>query len=228
MAGTSRPRQDVRNDPDHAGGRAATYLISVAGSAGGFHSLRQLLNTLPRDCPAAVSVVLHIGPGSVLVDALETRSNLPVRWARSGDLLQAGVAYVAPSGAHLVINPDARITVAAAPRLHFFRPSADWLFESGASSFQDRQIAIVLSGRMDDGAAKLRAVRRVGGTVFVQDPATCRYPEMPSAAIATGHVDAVLSIAQMPAAIARVFSRRDSLADSVRWEYPFGKARLPA
>jgi two-component system, chemotaxis family, protein-glutamate methylesterase/glutaminase len=54
-----------------------------------------------------------------------------------------------------------------------------------------------------DGAAGAKAVKRRGGIVLAQDPATARAPSMPSSAIATGCVDHVLAPEQIaPALIA--------------------------
>src|SRR5262249_7121646 len=158
-------------------------------------------------------IAVHNGAGSVLVEVLTRRCRLPVEWAVSGTVLQTAHVYVAPAATHLVINPDARITVSDAPPIRLFRPSADWLFESAAASFTDPHVAIVLSGMLSDGAFRLGHVKRRGGSVFVQQPSTCLYPAMPRAAIATGQVDAVLTIDEMPAAITRIFSRRERQRD---------------
>jgi two-component system chemotaxis response regulator CheB len=66
------------------------------------------------------------------------------------------------------------------------------LFRSAAEVSGPRLIAVVLSGMRRDGAEGVQAVRRHGGRVLAQDPATAAAPEMPAAAIATGCVDFVL------------------------------------
>ena len=159
-------------------------------------------------------------------DALRPLSKMPVTWAATGTLVEPGRVYVALPATHLVVNPDARLTVSNAPRIRFFRPSADWLFDSAAASFGDRHTAVVLSGMLSDGASKLRRVRSHGGKVLVQDPGTCPYPAMPTAAIATGHVDAVLPIDAMRPALLRIFSQREQQQDAAAWEDPFGAASL--
>ncbi len=183
-----------------------------------------LLPLLPAHWPVAVVIAFHSGPRSVLVDVLRARSVMPVQWATSGAMLKRGHVYVAPAGHHLIVNPGARGTVFAGPRIRMFRPSADWLFESGSASFGDRHVAIILSGRLSDGALKLHQIRRLGGTVLVQEPKTSRFPEMPKAALATGHVDAALAIQDMPAMLADIFARRTLQSDIASWEDPFGPA----
>jgi two-component system chemotaxis response regulator CheB len=61
----------------------------------------------------------------------------------------------------------------------------------------------VLTGRLDDAAAGVRALKRRGGRAIVQDPATAQAPEMPLAALATGCADLVMPLAHIaPALIA--------------------------
>ena len=62
-----------------------------------------------------------------------------------------------------------------------------------------RLVAIILTGMQTDGAQGVRDVKRRGGRVLVQDPATARASGMPSAALATGCVDFVLPAARIGA-----------------------------
>jgi two-component system chemotaxis response regulator CheB len=58
-----------------------------------------------------------------------------------------------------------------------------------AASFKGRGIALVLTGTGSDGATGVKAVKRMRGTVVVQDPDTSEFPGMPRAAVDTGCVD---------------------------------------
>jgi chemotaxis response regulator CheB len=204
-------------DPDHA----ATCLITVAGSAGAFQTLRSLVESLPSDLDAALVLMLHTGPGSFLAETLGLQARLRIQVANSGTLLLPGTAYVAPPGAHIVVNPDARLSTSIAGRIRLFRPSADWLFESAAASFGDRHIAVVLSGLLTDGAQQIRAVKRAGGMVLVQSPSDAVYPEMPLAAIATGCVDRLIVAGTLAQALVEIVSARDVAADDRHWSSPF-------
>jgi chemotaxis response regulator CheB len=192
---------EARKLPELREARPASTLVTVAGSAGAFDGLRQLVAALPRGLKSAIAVMLHTGPGSTLADSLAVGSQLPVRYGQSGLMLREGCVYVARPCTHLIVNPDASLTVSEAAPVRRFRPSADWLFESAAASFGERHMAVILSGMLSDGAHQLRAVKRLGGTVLAQSPSEARFPDMPEAAIATGFVDKVMSIGAMPAAI---------------------------
>ena len=73
-------------------------------------------------------------------------SDDPVSLAIDGALMRAGSIHVNPAQRHVIVNPDGTIGLSERGRIHFFRPNADWLFESAAASFREHTIAVVLSG----------------------------------------------------------------------------------
>jgi two-component system, chemotaxis family, protein-glutamate methylesterase/glutaminase len=129
---------------------------------------------------------------TLLAEILSSDTTMAVSLAATGVLLRPSYIYVCPAAHHVVVGPAATLTVWRGPRVRFFRPSGDWLFESAAAKFGAQTLAIVLSGSQDDGARGAVAVRNVGGRVVVQEPATCDHPQMPLAAIGTGAVNDVL------------------------------------
>jgi two-component system chemotaxis response regulator CheB len=92
--------------------------------------------------------------------------------------------------------------------VHFVRPSADLLFESGAASFGGRAIGVVLTGTGSDGSLGVKAIKGVGGTVIAQDEESSDFFGMPGAAIETGAVDFVLPLDQIAEALASLVSER--------------------
>ncbi len=189
-------------------------LVTIAGSAGGFYPLFHLLESLPPTLKSAVAVMLHMGPHSALANTLRLGSRLVVYEAVTGYRLMDGCVYVPRAGTHLIINPDGRVSVSRAAPIGWFRPSADWLFESAAASFRERHIAVVLSGMMSDGARRIPVVKRAGGTVFAQSPLEAEFPDMPAAAINTGCVDEVIRAGDLPEAICRAVDRCNEAAET--------------
>jgi chemosensory pili system protein ChpB (putative protein-glutamate methylesterase) len=69
---------------------------------------------------------------------------------------------------------------------HTYLPSINALMEEVAARFGPNSGAIVFSGMGDDGAAGSLAIMQAGGTVWVQDPASCAIDSMPNAVRAVG------------------------------------------
>lgn len=177
-------------------GRSAA-IIGVAASTGGPPALRSLLAALPADFPIPVVVVQHIATGFLdgLIRWLDAEVELPVKLASEMTRFGPG-AWIAPEGAHLVVEPGLvarhdRHTVAG-----YHRPAADVLFASLASTAGADAVAVVLTGLGNDGAEGASVVRRAGGLTIAQDEASSVVHGMPRAAAELG-ADEVLPLAQI-------------------------------
>lgn len=193
---------------DPAGGvaRPGFDIVALAASAGGLNALTHVLAALPADFPAAIVVVQHLDRRhrSLMADILSRRTRVQVAEATEGDSVRPGVAYIAPSDRHLLVNANRRISLTQTELVHFVRPSADLLFESTAASFRERAIAVVLSGSGHDGAMGVRAIKKMGGTVIVQEAANAEFRGMPDAALATGLADFVLPLDDIAPALQKL------------------------
>ena len=176
-------------------------VIVIGGSAGAFGALRGFVRDLPRDLPAAVFIVVHVGESSILAIVLEHCSALPVTAAQSGVAFEPGHIYVAVPGMHLLLHDD-HMLLRRGPRENHARPAIDALFRSAAASCGGRVIGVLLSGALSDGTAGLRAIKRCGGLAVVQDPVEAPVPSMPRNAVRHVEVDFVRPVAEMPALIA--------------------------
>lgn len=187
----------------------ASRVVVVASSAGGLSALTQLLGALPAGFPAGILVVQHLDPHhrSLMADILGRRTELRVREAQEGDLIKPGSVYIAPPDRHLLVNPDATLSLSQAELVHFVRPSADLLFESAAASYKDRAVAVVLTGTGHDGETGVKAVKKVGGTVIAQNEATSEFFGMPGGAIETGSVDYVLPLDDIAAKLVNLIGQ---------------------
>jgi len=182
---------------------AAFHIVALAASAGGLAALGAVLSGLPDDFPAALVIVQHLDPRhrSLMADILSRRTKLKVKQAAEGDRLSPGIAYIAPPDRHLLVNPDGSLSLSQSELVHFVRPSADLLFESVAASYKGRAIAVVLTGNGSDGAMGVQAIKKMGGTVIVQDEKSSEFSGMPSAAIRTGQSDFILPLGEIAAAL---------------------------
>jgi two-component system, chemotaxis family, protein-glutamate methylesterase/glutaminase len=172
-------------------------VVAIVGSQGALAVACGLVRCLPADFPAAVVYVQHrvTTAGAGLVMVLGHHAAMPVRTIRDGDPITAGTIYVAP--------PDAQTVVAGEGvfRLTPGRCAGDPLLESVAQSFGARALGVVISGRLSDGSAGLRAIKAAGGRGLIQDPATAVAAGMPTAAMSTGCYDFVLTPERLASAI---------------------------
>jgi two-component system, chemotaxis family, protein-glutamate methylesterase/glutaminase len=178
-------------------------VVAIVGSAGGIGAMERVLQQLPRDLDAAVIIVLHLTPQhkSLLARILGRSTNLRVREAADGDVLEPGSVYVAPPDAHLLVTADGKVRLDQSELVHHVRPSADVLLLSLAREYKGRCLAIVLSGTGIDGAAGTAAVKKAGGLVVAQNEATAEHFGMPGAAILAGGVDEVLALDEIGRAV---------------------------
>jgi two-component system, chemotaxis family, protein-glutamate methylesterase/glutaminase len=187
---------------------ARKTLIAIGGSTGGPAAMVKILRELPKGFSIPILLVIHIGESFSVAFAewLDNQSALPVRYARDGDLLptlgQTGVV-MAPPGFHLVAQRR-NLRLTRAPERNSCRPSVDVLFESLAQERGPAIAACLLTGMGRDGAAGLLALRQAGALTIAQDEASSIIFGMPREAIEMGAVDRVLSLDQIPVALAAV------------------------
>lgn len=167
-------------------------IVAIGASAGGVAVLLDLARALPRNFPASLLVVQHIGAHpSALPELLSSVGANPAVHARNGESLEHGRIYVAPPDQHLlVVGGHVRLTHEA--KENHARPAIDPLFRSVAINHGPRVIGVLLSGRLDDGTAGMQAIKACGGTTIVQDPANAEEPGMPSSAMDNVHIDHVV------------------------------------
>lgn len=177
-------------------------VVAIGGSAGALDAVRGLVAVLPAHSGIAFILVQHLDPDhpSLLAELLVHETPFPVVEARDGMALRGDRLHVMPSGVRMAVANGllqlTPVTQDQGPRLPI-----DFLLQSLAAQEQLRVVTILLSGNGADGSIGAQAVHAGGGYVIAQDPAEAGFSSMPSAAIATGCVDAVLPVAAMGAAI---------------------------
>lgn len=179
-------------------------ILVLGASAGGLEVLQRIAQGLPRDLPAALFVVLHIGTNrrSQLPAILSAAGPLPAVWAEDGATIEPGRIHVAPPDHHLLIEPG-RLCLSRGPRENRTRPAVDPLFRSAALAYGPRVAGVVLSGALGDGTAGLVEIKRCGGVSVVQDPADAEFRGMPLSALRYTEVDYCATAAEMAGLLTR-------------------------
>lgn len=184
-------------------------IIAIGASRDGIKAITKIISELPAEFTVPIVIVEHISPQyqSYLAEIFARRTKLTVKQAEDGEQLQPGVIYIAAPNYHLLVNQDSGLTFSQSAKEHFVRPAVNVLFVSVAEIYQERSLAIILTGGDSDGATGVQTIKKMGGTVIAQDEATSTAFGMPSAAIATGCVDFILPIDKIAEAIVNLVNK---------------------
>jgi hypothetical protein len=184
------------------GGRPTRHLIvGIGASAGGLQAFKTFFANMPSDSGMSFVLVQHLDPEhrSMLVELLSSATAMPVIEAADNVLPAADNVYVIPPNATLrIAQGKLRVSKPAPAREH--RRPVDTFFLSLATDQEENAVCIILSGGGSDGTEGLREIKEQGGLTIAQ----AAFDEhamigMPFSAAATGLVDFVLPIEEMPA-----------------------------
>jgi two-component system, chemotaxis family, protein-glutamate methylesterase/glutaminase len=142
---------------------------------------------------------------------LSRKSRLKVEEGAEGCRLEAGKIWIAPGGFHMQVvkrKNGYELAINSDEPENSCRPAVDVLFRSVAEAFGPKVLAVVLTGMGQDGLVGAEAIRRAGGTVFVQDEASSVVWGMPGAVAKAGLADRILPLPEMPMEIQAAFYRK--------------------
>lgn len=175
-------------------------IVGVGASAGGLAAFKTLFSLLPADSAMAFVLVQHLAPqhNSMLVDLLRPHSAMPIVEAEDGMPVSRNHVYVIPPDATLTIAGRVLRVARPAPARAQRRP-IDTFFCSLAEQQGECAVAVVLSGVGSDGSLGVRAIKEHGGFTLAQAEIDHQAMSgMPLSAAATGLVDHVVPIEEMP------------------------------
>jgi two-component system chemotaxis response regulator CheB len=191
--------------------RRGNGIVAIGASTGGPRAIETLLTRLPAESPPIV-IAQHMPAGftKAFAERLDRVGNIRVSEAAGGEALEAGVAYVAPGGYHMVVEArGGRLTTRLheGPPRHHQRPAVDELFNSLARLRGVAIVAALLTGMGADGAEGLLALRKAGAETIAEDEHSCIVYGMPREAIARGAALHVAALLRMPVLITECFAR---------------------
>jgi len=187
-------------------------VVGLGGSAGGITALRGFFESTPAQTGLAYVVILHLAPDhhSILAELLQRHCAMPVQAAEDAVTLEADNVYVIPPGKHLT-TVDGHLRLTDLQPQHGKRVAVDLFFRSLADTHGPHAVGIVLSGADSDGTLGLKRIKERGGLTIAQDPGEAEQASMPQSAIATGMVDWVLKVEEMPQRIVAYRARERRL-----------------
>lgn len=186
-------------------------LVAIASSTGGPKALQEVIPLLPANIDAPVLLVQHMPEGFTksLAERLNVMSEIKVKEAENGDILEKGTVYIAKGGCQLKINRvsdgiNVLSTVKEPPR-GGLRPCADIMLESIDETAYEKIICVVMTGMGSDatnGIMQLKKSKQI--YVIAQNQETSIVYGMPRKVYEAGLTDEVLPLRDIAAAITHI------------------------
>lgn len=177
-------------------------IVGLGASAGGFEALRAFFLAMPPYGGIAFVVIQHIDPThkSLTAGLLSKITAMQVVEAEENMRVEPNHVYILPANVFLSIGEGILHRETPPEPLHPHLP-INHFFTSLGQSQRQKAIAVILSGAGADGSQGIQSIASNGGLVLAQDPDEAQFDGMIRAAIATGLVQQVLPVEDMPETI---------------------------
>lgn len=182
--------------------------VIIGTSTGGPRALQEVITRLPADFPSPILIVQHMPPGFTksLAERLNGLSEITVKEAEHGELIENGTAYIAPGGLHLKFENTRTgyqivLDGKEAPRSGH-RPAVDVLLETASKHTELSFITVIMTGMGYDGREGMEHLRAACKTVTIAESQnTSVVFGMPKAIIEAGLSDEIKDVQQIADAI---------------------------
>jgi two-component system chemotaxis response regulator CheB len=185
-------------------------LVALACSTGGPKALQQVIPYLPPNLDAAVLLVQHMPVGftASLSVRLDELSDIRVKEAKDGEVIQNGTVYIAKGGSQMRLIEKNRqfhvLSVREEAARNGLKPCADIMYESLMESSFDDITCVIMTGMGADGTKGILQLEETNNIyVIAQDEASSTVYGMPKAIAESGAVDEVHDLKQIAAAITK-------------------------
>lgn len=180
--------------------RGVVKLVAIGTSTGGPLALQEVLGCLPAEFPVPILLIQHMPANftATFAERLNQTCAIRVKEAEDGDVLEPGLAILAPGGRQMLVESRGvgKCVVRVQnglPEQHY-RPCVDITFRSIANRFSEKSLAIILTGMGADGREGARVLKQKGSIVWAQDEQSCVVYGMPMAVAEAGLVDRVVPL----------------------------------
>ncbi len=174
-------------------------IVAIGTSTGGPRALLEVLQLLPANLDAAVVVVQHMPAQftAAMANRFDGICPIAIKEAAEGDSLENGLVLIAPGGFHLHINKEKKVYLTNDPPILGVRPAVDPMFEDVAEIFGRNCLGVVLTGMGRDGTYGSSMIKELGGTIYVQDEASCVVYGMPRSVVEANMSDKTVLLNEM-------------------------------
>lgn len=178
-------------------------IVALASSTGGPKALQAVIPKLPKNLKAPVVIVQHMPAGftASLSERLNALSEVHVKEAAEGDILEPGSVYIAMGGKHLNVVSSAgkySIHYTDEPSREGVKPCANYMYESLMDSKFDEVVCVVMTGMGADGTQGIKNLKEKKKLhVIAQNAETCAVYGMPRSVANAGLADDVVPLEQI-------------------------------
>lgn len=198
----------AKRKPHKTVGKGASKLVALACSTGGPKALQQVVPLLPKELDAPMLIVQHMPAGftETLAIRLNELSEIRVKEAADGDVLEKGTVYVAKGGSQLRVKKRGSEYVLSVtddePARNALKPCADIMYESLLESNYDDITCVVLTGMGGDGTVGIKQLNDKHNIYVIgQEASTCTVYGMPRVLYEAGLTDVVVPLNEVADAI---------------------------
>jgi len=179
-------------------------VVCIGGATVDLDGYIELIRNLPSDLAAAVVVINHLASVNCpLFEALGQNSKMAVEKITEGLRIRPNCVYLLERDKDLHVL-DGFFHLKPVSKPTGWTDVITVFLRSLTEHWHGQIVAVILSGLDGDGAAALRGVKDVGGITIAQKIETAGDPNMPSSAIASGHIDLILSVEDIAKQVARI------------------------
>lgn len=163
----------------------AAEILILAGSAGAFNPIFNIVKYLPQNYNKAVVIVIHRGKNnfSDIENLFAANTRISVGEILDKDKIFAGHVYIAPANYHTLFEKNKTFALDVSEQVWYSKPSIDVTFDSAAEVYGGKCAAVLFSGANQDGAEGLLKLRKKGALTIIQQPADAEMNTMPQAAV---------------------------------------------
>ena len=164
--------------PRHA---SHSKVVAIGISTGGPVALTKLIPKIPADIGVPIFIVQHMPPmfTEALARKLDAISDISVKEAVDGELIQANTVYIAPGGKQMKVSRSAQdnhlvVRVTDDPPEKNCKPSVDYLFRSISRHYGKYATGVIMTGMGYDGTDGLKLMKQRGAVVIAQNESSMR------------------------------------------------------
>jgi two-component system, chemotaxis family, protein-glutamate methylesterase/glutaminase len=184
----------------------AINAVVIGVSTGGPNALAEVIPKLTNAINVPVLIVQHMPPvfTQSLAASLDRQSQLTVKEAAHGELLQGGFVYIAPGGHHMAVvlqQNQPIVNIMDTPPENSCRPAVDVLFRSAGQVYGGNVLSVILTGMGSDGQKGTAVLKQYGAYCLTQSKESCVVYGMPRAVDEAGLSDERVPLPEMASRI---------------------------